>query len=160
MPPTSGGSTSGSVVSVRSTAATPLVLRAMTIASGTPSTTHTLVAIAAVTSERVSACSAAGEATAAGTCVQSSRTSSATSGSASTATPSAAGTYSHGGKRATARAPVAARLARDGDLARGGRHGEPKPNDASTAWPSSEVTNSTKALAASGFAASVSAVIG
>ncbi len=74
----------------------------MTRASGTPTTTHATVANVAVMSDSPSACVASGEVTAAGTPPQSSRTRSAARGSTSTATPSAAGTYSHAGKRSAA----------------------------------------------------------
>src|SRR3954447_19605093 len=97
MPPTTGGSTSGSRTNERSTRRPRKSLLASTMAIGTPSTTHSTVARADVRRLSVSAATDDSEVISARNCAQSTRVHMATSGNSTNTAPTAAGTNSQAG---------------------------------------------------------------
>src|SRR5699024_6496052 len=105
-PPTTGGSTNGTVTSARSSAPPRSPGRASTTARGTPSSTVTRVATVAVSSDSPSAVRVAGEAMIAASVGQGARTSKPSSGITSTNPPSTAATSTTGGTRGTNGAPA------------------------------------------------------
>jgi hypothetical protein len=108
-PPTTGGSTSGTVTSARSTLRPRTCDRASTQASGTPRTSDSRVARVAETRDNRSACPTPGAASCSPTDDQGARTSRPTSGRTRNATPRAAGTSSGAGTRAPSRRRLTAR---------------------------------------------------
>ncbi len=97
MPPTTGGSTSGSRTNPRITDIQRKGLRASTTARGTPSTRHNAVAAAEVRRLNASASRDAGDVTSDGNVVQSTVSSIDTRGTTTNSNPSAAGTNNHRG---------------------------------------------------------------
>src|SRR5699024_7725564 len=120
IPPTRGGSTSGRVTSVRSTAASPAGARESTNAIGTPSSRQHTTATAPVRKDRPRANSASGEVIAAGKVDHSTRGNRARSGSTRVATAITASASTHTGNRprTSARPPGRVRPAVDGWLVR------------------------------------------
>src|ERR1700712_1322122 len=96
-PPTTGGSTSGTVTSARSTASPGNRARASTQAKGTPSTVEATVAAVAHSSDSRSAVSAAGSDSRPASPRHGARTSNAKSGTSRKQNPTAAGAASNGG---------------------------------------------------------------
>jgi hypothetical protein len=96
-PPTTGGSTSGTVTSARSTRTPGTADRASTHASGTPASRQPAVARLADTIDSRSAASTVRLRSWSGSCPQGARTSNAASGSTRNARPATAGSHSVGG---------------------------------------------------------------
>ena len=150
MPPTTGGRTSGSSTSARSTDWPGNRPRASTSAIGTPISTHTTVLAVAVFRLRTSAAREDSEVTSGTKCAQSILSRIATSGTITNSAPTD-GRQVDPGRQPDLDQPAGAPPC---------RHGAAKPAAARTFWPSGPVTRSTNFCAVAAFFDSFSTAIG
>ncbi len=149
-PPTTGGSTSGSNTTERRNGRPGRPPRASTAASGPPSTMHSAVEIAAVSSDSRSASSAESDSRSSGIRAQFARSSSPTTGRLISANAERRGDPEHTRQPDP---PCGHGLPRAG-------HGFAKPACSSAFWPGSPVTMVTNWLARSAAGAFLSTAIG